>query len=50
MYIIYKPFAFWNVSNPVIENTTVLDTNESLIVVIEENYGQGQKEATVNDT
>jgi len=39
--------AYWNISNPVIENTTILDTNESLIVVIEENYGQGQKEVEI---
>ncbi|MBI4010246.1 MAG: RHS repeat protein, partial [Candidatus Aenigmarchaeota archaeon] len=39
--------AYWNVSNPVIENTTILDTNESLIVIIEENYGQGKKEVEV---
>src|SRR3989338_11393280 len=39
--------AYWNVSNPVIENTTILDTNESLIVVIEENYGQGKKEVEI---
>ena len=39
--------AYWNVSNPVIENTTILDSNESLIVVIEENYGQGKKEVEI---
>src|SRR3989338_1013556 len=39
--------AYWNISNPVIENTTILDTNESLVVVIEENYGQGKKEVEI---
>ena len=39
--------AYWNVSNPVVENTVNLTSNESLIVVIEENYGQGKKEVEI---
>ena len=40
--------ARFNITNPVLENTTTLANNESLIVVIEENYAQGQKDVTVN--
>ena len=39
--------AYWNVSDPVVENTVNLTNNESLIVVIEENYPQGRKEVEV---
>src|SRR3989338_2993287 len=39
--------AYWNVSDPVVQNATILNQNESLIVVIEENYGQGQKEVEI---
>ncbi len=39
--------AYWNVSNPVVENTVNLSNNESLIVVIEENYPQGRKEVEI---
>lgn len=39
--------AYWNVSDPVVENTVNLSNNESLIVVIEEDYGQGKKEVEV---
>ena len=39
--------AYWNVSSPAIENTVNLTSNESLIVVIEENYGQGKKNIEV---
>lgn len=39
--------AYWNVSDPVVENTVNLTSNESLIVVIEENYPQGRKEVEV---
>jgi hypothetical protein len=39
--------AYWNVSDPIVENTVNLSNNESLIVVIEEDYGQGKKEVEV---
>jgi YD repeat-containing protein len=39
--------AKWNISNPQVENTVNLSNNESLIVVIEENYGQGKKQPKV---
>lgn len=39
--------AYWNVSNPAIQNTTILNANESLIVVIEENFAQGKKNVEV---
>ena len=38
--------TYWNVYNPIVENTVNL-TNKSLIVVIEENYPQGKKEVVV---
>src|SRR3989338_1610274 len=40
--------AYWNFTNPVVANTLNLSQNESLIVVIEENYGQGQKDISIN--
>lgn len=39
--------AYWNVSNPALTNTLNLSQNESLIVVIEEDFSQGNKEATI---
>ena len=39
--------AYWNISNPTVQNTVNLTSNESLIVVIEENYGQGKKNVEV---
>ena len=39
--------AYWNVSNPIVQNATILNKNESLIVVIEENYPQGKKEVEI---
>jgi len=39
--------AYWNVSDPVVQNATILNQNESLIVVIEENYPQGKKEVEI---
>ena len=39
--------AYWNVSDPIVQNTVNLTSNESLIVVIEENYGQGKKNVEV---
>src|SRR3989344_1798556 len=40
--------TYWNFTNPVVTNTLNLSQNESLIVVIEENYGQGQKDISIN--
>lgn len=37
----------WNMSDPSLQNATNLVGNESLIVVIEEDYGQGQKDVQV---
>ncbi len=39
--------ARFNISNPVLENTTSLANNESLIVVIEEDYSQGNKQVDI---
>jgi len=39
--------AYWNVSDPVVENAVNLSKNESLIVVIEEEFSQGRKEIDV---
>ena len=43
----YNLTAKFNISNPVIENTTALNQSEVLIVVIEENYGQGNKQVDI---
>ena len=40
--------AYWNVSNPSITNSVNLSNNESLIVVIEQDYPQGKKSVSVN--
>jgi YD repeat-containing protein len=37
----------WNITDPSLENSTSLDNNESLIVVIEEDYSQGKKQPLV---
>ena len=37
----------WNSSVPILENTTWLDGEESLIVVIEEDFGQGNKQVNI---
>ena len=45
--------TLWNISNPSLEHSINLTSDESLIVVIEENYAQGKKGITVtafNDT
>ncbi len=40
--------TYWNFTNPSLNNTLNLSQNESLIVVIEEDYGQGQKDISIN--
>ena len=37
----------WNASEPTLQNMTNLVGNESLLVVIEENYGQGNKQVNI---
>lgn len=39
--------AYWNISNPALTNTLNLSQNESLIVVIEEDFSQGNKEVNI---
>ena len=39
--------ALWNISNPSLIYSLNLSNNESLIVVIEEDYGQGNKQVNV---
>ena len=39
--------TYWNFTNPALTNAVNLSQNESLIVVIEENYAQGNKDVTV---
>lgn len=39
--------ATWNISDPGLENIVNLTNNESLIVVIEENFKQGKKDAVI---
>ncbi len=39
--------AYWNMSDPVVENTVNLTQNESMIVIIEEDYGQGRKQVDI---
>lgn len=39
--------TYWNFTSPALNHTINLSQNESLIVVIEENYAQGQKDITV---
>ena len=39
--------AYWNISNPALTNTLNLSQNESLIVVIEEDFSQGNKEINI---
>ena len=38
----------WNLSDPLIENVTSLDHNQTMLVLIEHNYSQGEKEARVD--
>ncbi|MFC1715686.1 toxin TcdB middle/N-terminal domain-containing protein [Candidatus Poribacteria bacterium] len=38
----------WNISNPSLANSTNLDQDESLMIIIEENYTQGRKEPTIS--
>lgn len=40
--------ATWNITNPALQSAVNLSSNESLIVVIEEDYPQGQKEVTIS--
>ncbi|KAF0210188.1 MAG: hypothetical protein FD178_3692 [Ignavibacteria bacterium] len=39
--------AYWNASNPALTNAVNLSQNESLIVIIEEAYSQGNKESVI---
>src|SRR3989338_6762257 len=39
--------ALWNISNPSLNYSLNLSNNESLIVIIEEDYGQGNKQVNV---
>ena len=39
--------AYWNISNPALTNTLNLSQNESLIIVIEEDFSQGNKEISI---
>ena len=39
--------AYWNISSPALTNTLNLSQNESLIVVIEEDFSQGNKEVNI---
>ena len=38
----------WNITNPALQSAVNLSNNESLIVVIEEDYPQGKKEVTIS--
>ena len=38
----------WNISNPSLANAVNLSQNESLIVVIEQDYSQGKKDVSIN--
>ncbi len=40
--------TYWNFTNPALTHAVNLSQNESLIVVIVENYAQGQKDTAVN--
>lgn len=39
--------TLWNFTNPTLNNSLNLSNNESLIVIIEEDYSQGNKKATI---